>query len=134
MIIALYCFINLALNLVVSTLIDTQNWQQWYYSVRTVNETFDAYDVTARSGSHLVMSSFEHCLQCILLSVLTHWINVCHSVSFIWDCGWEMVYYACYLLDLAAENCICQIFIHVNWYLVTQFQFIKKLVCLTTGV
>ena len=40
MIVVLYCFINLALNLGVSTLLDTRNWRQWYYSVRTVNKTF----------------------------------------------------------------------------------------------
>ena len=62
MIVVLYCFLNLALNLGVSTLIDTRNWRQWKiwkwcYSVRTVNETFDQCDVTARSSSHLVMSS-----------------------------------------------------------------------------
>ena len=56
MIIVLYYFINLALNIGVSTSIDTRNWHLWYYSVSTVNETFDPCDVTARSGSHLVTS------------------------------------------------------------------------------
>ena len=39
LIVVLYCFVNLALKLVISTLIDTRNWRQWCYSVRTVNET-----------------------------------------------------------------------------------------------
>ena len=57
MIVVLYCFINLALNLGFSTLTDARNWQQWCYGVRTVIETFDPCSVTARSGIHLVTSS-----------------------------------------------------------------------------
>ena len=61
MIIVLYCFINLALHLKVST------WILKIDGSGTVDETFDTCDVTARSDSHLMTSSLVRCLQCILL-------------------------------------------------------------------
>ena len=70
LIVVLYCLINLVLNLGVLTSIDTRNWQQWYFRVKTVNETFDPCDVIARSGSHLVTSSFVRRLQCVIRSVI----------------------------------------------------------------
>ena len=69
-IVVLHCFINLELNLGLSTLIDIRNWRQWYYTVTTVNETFHPCNVTARNGSHLVTSSFVRRQQCVLLSVI----------------------------------------------------------------
>ena len=60
-------------------------------AVWTVNETFDPGDVTARSGSHIVTSSFVRRLQCILLSVIyslgaaTQGINVVNHCSKVSD-------------------------------------------------
>ena len=81
MIVVLYCFINLALNLGISILLDTGNWRQWYYSVRTLNETFHPSDVTARSGSHLVTSLFVRRLQCGLLSVTYSFLTTINAMS-----------------------------------------------------
>ena len=73
-IVVLHCITNLALNLGISTSIDARYWRQWYYNVRSVNETFDPCDVTARSASYLVRSSFVRRLQYVLLSVITPWV------------------------------------------------------------
>ena len=113
MIVVLYCFVNLALNLGVLTLIDTRNWRQWYYSLRTVNETFDHSDVTARCGSHLVTSSIVRRLQCVLLSVI-------YSLSIInyelWHYTWATWVTITSLTDYAI---VADELWHYKWVMIT---------------
>ena len=69
MIIVLYCFINLALNPGVSTMIDTRNWQQWYCSERLLmkRSTPVTLQLIAAATCDVIICASP---QCVLLSVI----------------------------------------------------------------
>ena len=74
MIVVLYCFYNLALKVVISTLIDAGNWLQRYYCPELLMKRLSS--VTSQLAAAAILWRHHLCvrrLECVLLSVITPW-------------------------------------------------------------